>query len=925
MSILTILETLFIGPLKLLFEFIFQYANSFLNNPGLAIIVLSLLMNVLVLPLYRRADAMQEEARDIENKLHKGVAHIKKSFSGDEKMMILQTYYKQNHYKPTDALKGSVSLLLEIPFFMAAYQFLSNLDILKGASLGPISDLGSPDGLLVIGGITINILPVLMTLINVISSAIYLKGFPLKTKIQLYAMALFFLVFLYTSPSGLVFYWTLNNVFSLVKTIFYKLKNPKKVLRILLSAVGALAIVFGLVVYRGGSIKVKAIITVIGLLLQLPLVINFAKSKIKFNRKTKEPTPNKKLFLSGSVFLTVLIGLLIPSACLASSPQDFVDVTYFYNPLWYLVSTFCMAAGTFLIWLRVFYWLAAPKGKALFDKIVWILSGVMLVNYMFFGTKLGLITAALQYENGLVFSRKEMLINIVVVIAVVAVFYFVASKWSKVATGVLLTAVIALGAMSVVNIVTIKKSVDEISVGDSSEVPHIGLSKDGQNVVVLLLDRAMGEYVPYIMNERPDLKEKWDGFTYYSNTVSFGGHSNFAIPALMGGYEYTPVELNKRDDEALVDKHNEALLVMPRLFSENGYDVTVCDPPYANYKVIPDLSIYDEYPEINTYITKGKFGDEVQKKQAIEYNHRNFFCFSLMKSMPVCTQGVIYNEGMYRRAYSADHINYTSQIAYNMSVAEGYSKRFMDPYDVITNLSNITTVNEGETNTFMFMYNEMVHEPVILKEPEYEVAYRVNNTEFDAANADRFTVDGKTLNVENPTQMMHYQVNMAAYIELGKWFDYLRENDVYDNTKIIVVSDHGAGLYHDDSLVLDDGTDDHKDVEIYYPLLMVKDFNSTGFTVSEEFMTNADVPVIVTDDLIENPVNPFTDNKITSDEKTAHDQIVILSNKSYVNINNGKTYIPSQWASVSEDLRNPENWKIYDKEAVLKEHKLPED
>lgn len=67
-----------------------------------------------------------------------------------------------------------------------------------------------------------------MTLINVISSAIYLKGFPLKTKIQLYGMALFFLVFLYTSPSGLVFYWTLNNLFSLGKTLFYKIKKPSK-------------------------------------------------------------------------------------------------------------------------------------------------------------------------------------------------------------------------------------------------------------------------------------------------------------------------------------------------------------------------------------------------------------------------------------------------------------------------------------------------------------------------------------------------------------------------------------------------------------------------------------------------------------------------------------------------------------------------
>ena len=227
MSLWYIVQSIFIGPLKLVFEIIYSLAYRFLDDPGLSIIALSLAMNLLVLPLYRRADAMQEQARDTENKLSRVVSHIKKTFTGDERMMILQTYYRQNNYKPTDALRGSVSLLLEIPFFMAAYQFLSSMYVLEGVPFGPITDLASPDGLITVAGITINVLPVLMTAINVVSSAIYLKGFPLKTKIQLYGMAAFFLVFLYNSPSCLVFYWTLNNLFSLLKTIFYKIKNPK--------------------------------------------------------------------------------------------------------------------------------------------------------------------------------------------------------------------------------------------------------------------------------------------------------------------------------------------------------------------------------------------------------------------------------------------------------------------------------------------------------------------------------------------------------------------------------------------------------------------------------------------------------------------------------------------------------------------------
>ena len=63
--------------------------------------------------------------------------------------------------------------------------------------------------------------------------------------------------------------------------------------------------------------------------------------------------------------------------------------------------------------------------------------------------------------------------------------------------------------------------------------------------------------------------------------------------------------------------------------------MTVCDAPYANYRWIPDLSIYDEYPEIHKYLTKGFFSDTTAKEQAAENNKRNFFCFSLMKALPV--------------------------------------------------------------------------------------------------------------------------------------------------------------------------------------------------------------------------------------------------------------------------------------------------
>ena len=61
MDLGSMLSTLLIGPLKLIFEVIFSLVNR-LDNPGLSIVALSLCMNLLVLPLYRRADAIQDEA-----------------------------------------------------------------------------------------------------------------------------------------------------------------------------------------------------------------------------------------------------------------------------------------------------------------------------------------------------------------------------------------------------------------------------------------------------------------------------------------------------------------------------------------------------------------------------------------------------------------------------------------------------------------------------------------------------------------------------------------------------------------------------------------------------------------------------------------------------------------------------------------------
>lgn len=870
---------------------------------------------------------MQEKARRVEEKLHDGVDHIKKTFSGDERMMILQTYYRQNHYSPLSALNGSVSLLLEIPFFIAAYQFLSHLALLEGVSFGPIRDLSAPDGLLVIGSLRLNFLPILMTAVNVVSSAIYLKGFPAKTKIQLYAMAAFFLVFLYGSPSGLLVYWTLNNVFSLVKNIFYKLKNPRKVLAFLCTALGLGLLVFAVGFYQTESIKRRALLILMGLVLQVPIVQPFLRKR--FPGKAVAAKPNRKIFLLGCAFLTVLMGALIPSAVIGASPQEFVDLNYFFSPSLYVAGAFLLAAGTWLIWLPVFYWLAGDSGKVWFDKLIWCICGLTVINYMFFGTDLGILSAALQYENALAFPAREQICNLLVMAVCFGVLYWIARKWERTVGFVLLTASIAIGGMSVLNLAGIQKSVTNLksyiqAAGD--EQPHFQFSKTGKNVVVLMCDRAMGAYVPYMFQEKPELKEQFAGFTYYQNTISFGGGTLFGSPCLMGGYEYTPVEMNKRDTELLVKKHNEALRVMPSLFNSNGYDVTVCDAPYANYEHIPDLSIFDDIPGIHTYWTQGRFNDVESKEKTVENNIRNFFCFSLMKCMPVCTQSVLYDGGGYHNLNKGIRTDgYVEQVTDGMSRGEGVSSDFLEGYNVLCNLPNITRVTDQEQNTFLFLCNDTTHDPMLLQEPEYVPVKTVDNTEYDEEHGDRFYADGKRLVVEHAGQMSHYHANMAAFLQIGKWLDYLRDNGVYDNTRIILVSDHGVSLWQMEELVASDTQGKGSlDLTPYFPLLMVKDFNSQSFQTSDAFMTNADVPVLALDGLIENPVNPFTNKSLTSDEKTAHPQYIIVTAENFVDDKDSRnTFLPAQWASTQGSLWDLEGWKYYPEEVVLKEHAAP--
>ena len=903
-----ILYSLIIGPLETLFEVIYVCAYHFTEDQGTSIICLSLVMNFLLLPLYNRTDAIQAQANETEKRMAPAVRHIKKAFRGNEQYMMLQTYYRQNGYKPADVLKGIAPLALEIPFFMAAYHYLSHLDHLAFAHFGAISNLARPDQLLTIGGEQYNLLPIAMTVINILSSLIYTKGAPLKTKLQLYGMAAVFLVLLYNSPSALVLYWTLNNLFSLVKNLFMKLPRPGKIFRWMLAASGIGLLVRLILHFSQLSMGGRLLLLLAAGLLALPLVL-----QLSGKGATVQPGASGKAqnmgFFTAQLLLTLVIGALIPSALINSSPEEFIIWSRSVSIHSYVLHCTVIAAGFFLIWMTVFYSLLKPAGRRVMECIAWCCSICCIVNYMFFGRNYGLLSNQLVFERGVSPSEGEIVLNLVILAAVSGAAVVVSLKKPELMRILGAAAVISVLCLSGFNMLqTQNKVTDDLQMNEALTQPDslFQLNRNGKNVVVLMLDRAVGALVPYIFEEKPELCSQFEGFTYYPNTLSFGAHTNFGLPAVLGGYEYTPQEMDKRNQEKNVDKHNEALRMMPVLFSSQGFDTTVCDPTYADYRWTPRTDIYDSYPQIHAHITKGAYSNNSAEDVLNGANNmkRNILFYSLFKCAPVGMHSYLYDNGSYRNLQTGSSTGQTNE---SPVTAEGENIDFADSYSVLKYLPALTEVTDDSRSTFMMMCNDTTHSPQLLQLPDYKPSLKVDNREFEQEIPQRTNGAGELIELPTPVQMTHYHCNMAAYLQLGKWFEYLKAQGVYDNTRIILVSDHGYWMRLRKEHFFGPAYED--EIVSYNPILLVKDFDSRApFHADEMQMTNADVPSLAVENLIADPVNPFTGNPIDNTHTKEGAFYVILSHQFYAHKNNGTTFLPDPWAVVSGDMWDRSNW-----------------
>jgi YidC/Oxa1 family membrane protein insertase len=915
------LYTLVVFPLVQIIELCYLFVYRIFHNPGTALFAVSIAVSTLTLPLYFCAEKWQEAEREIQKRLSPKIKNIKAVFKGDEQYMMLSTFYRQNRYHPVYAMRSTFGLFIQIPFFIAAYSYLSHLKILEGSPFLFIRDLGAPDALIPIGG-GMNLLPVLMTLINCVSGAIYTKDLAPRDRVQVYGTAFIFLALLYNSPAGLVLYWTLNNIFSLVKNILVKIKNAGRWIYGVVFA-GAVLIDVYVIFFHPGDLPNRIFaFALFSMVFLVPLAVKIPAWVSPAGRiVTRDAFYNHRCFILSLLILLLLAGFIVPSSLIASSVEEFSFLGDDASPFPFILYTFLQAAGVFVFWPLCIYLLFSRRSRELLSVFITLLAFGAFVNVFLADENFGFLT------NTLIFSEPKppaagsmtaYLFNMAVLAAAVALILYLIFTGKKVLLfsfqAIILASLLCFGAATLVKIsgdyTALEDLKENAGAHDDDNAAFYRLSKTEKNVLLIMLDAAVSGYVPYIFEEKPELASDFEGFTWYPNCVSFAGHTLVGAPPVFGGYEYTPEEINRRNAVPLAEKHQEAYLLLPRIFSEAGYSATVTDPPFDNYQM-SNLSVFAAYPQIRADNLSGKYTSrwqnahpDIQGVNIADLLRNNLIRFSFFKTTPLLLRFFIYNDGKWLS---------TSSLRSGNILPNQLTNTFINDYAFMDLLPSLTSISDTG-GTYTAIYCHLPHDGALLQLPDYVPS---NNT-VNYGNS-RFPGSGI------------YHVNMASFLLLGKFFRFLKDEGIYDNTRIILAADHGRGHHdYENNVMLPNG----QNFLSYQPLLMVKDFYAqydegagevkhdeletgegkiAGPEIDNSFMTNADAVLFALKDIVKDPVNPFTRQPLQSRKADGVNLVTISPLSSYRHTKYQYNIGKDQWLHVHDNIFDPANWEKVNK------------
>ncbi|WP_413853904.1 membrane protein insertase YidC [Candidatus Ruminimicrobium bovinum] len=214
----------FFGWLGKIALFVLFFFFKLTNNYGWAIIILTIIIQILVLPLTSKSYKAMAGMKKIQSLIKDLQTKYKNEPQRLQAEML--NLYRTNKVNP---LGGCLPMLLQLPIFWALFQTLRNAYELRYSPwILWVKDLSASDSLAYIGGISLNVLPLVMGIGMFLQQKMSTATSDPTQRKMMYIMPIVFTFLFWRFPSGLVLYWLTNSVFSMIVQYFVLKKQETK-------------------------------------------------------------------------------------------------------------------------------------------------------------------------------------------------------------------------------------------------------------------------------------------------------------------------------------------------------------------------------------------------------------------------------------------------------------------------------------------------------------------------------------------------------------------------------------------------------------------------------------------------------------------------------------------------------------------------
>lgn len=211
-----------------------EWLNTYFHNYGISIIVITIIIRALFFPLTVKSMVSMKQMQIKTEKVKPEMDALKEKYKDDKSKQNteLMALYSKHGINPLSQLGGCLPLLIQFPVFIAIYDILRHSIDLRHSPFLWIPDLSEPDMLFMIPVIDIpfRLLPIIMGAawflsqkMTPMSTAMGGENMRLQMKMMQY-MPIIFVFLFWNLPSGLVLYWTVSNMLSIVQQVYVNRK-----------------------------------------------------------------------------------------------------------------------------------------------------------------------------------------------------------------------------------------------------------------------------------------------------------------------------------------------------------------------------------------------------------------------------------------------------------------------------------------------------------------------------------------------------------------------------------------------------------------------------------------------------------------------------------------------------------------------------